>query len=117
MDTIAINGISCEANLGLLYAERSEQQALLIDVLLFLDLEAAGNQDELSLTVDYERVVRKVQEFVSDHEFKLLEAVAGRLCRLLLADEPVESVRVTVRRFPPGLREDIDHIAVDMSRG
>lgn len=116
MDTIALNGISCEANIGSTPKRRSQPQTLMIDVLVSLDLDAASNQDELELTVDYETLLRKVQKLISDHEFNLLEAVAGRLCRAILAMGPIDSVRVTVRKFPEELRDALDHVVVDMTR-
>jgi dihydroneopterin aldolase len=116
MDTIAINGISCEANIGVSEHERTEPQLLMIDVLLKLDLEAAANEDSISLTCDYDKIVARVRKLIADHEFKLLEAVAGHLCKALLTEKHVQGARVTVRKFPQNLSEDIDHIAVDMER-
>ncbi len=116
MDTIAINGITCDANIGISGQERSAVHTLMIDVLLKLDLEAAGNEDNLELTVDYTKVIQRVQKLVADHEFLLLEAVAGHLCKALLTGSRVQAVRVTVRKFPESLREIIDHVAVDMER-
>ena len=117
MDKIIINGIYCEACLGISDQERAKPQVLVIDATLAMDLEPAANTDDLTLTVDYEQLIRQIQKTVSDHQCCLVEAVAGHICKSILANNRILSVEVTVKKFPEALRDTIDHVAVKMARG
>ena len=116
MDKIHISGISCQAHVGVRPEERETAQEILVDLLLFLDLEAPAHTDEVEHTVDYEQIVENVQRTVREGRFRLLESLAGRLCSILLTDSQLESVQVTVRKFPESLREKVAYVAVEMRR-
>jgi dihydroneopterin aldolase len=116
MDKIALYGISCEANLGLKTKERKKPELLVLDVIVGLDLEAAANEDDLSLTINYEDLVTRVRKLVDDHEFNIVESVAGHLCKALLAATPIDTVEVIVRRFPDRLQDSVESVSVEMKR-
>ena len=117
MDQIRIREISGEARIGVTEEERREPQKILVDVVLFLDLEAAANTDDLTLTVDYSRVVQMVLEVMGARSYTLLEALTGRICECLLADGRVDSVRVEAHKYPQPLQSSAKAVAVRMRRG
>ncbi len=116
MDKILLSGISCTAYLGVLSGEKETAQEILIDLVLGLDLEAAAKADQVQLTVDYRQVVSRVQMTVEQSRFHLLEALASELCQTVLRDNKIESVRITVRKFPESLRDKLTDVAVEMTR-
>ena len=116
MDKILLSGISCTAHLGVLPGERETTQDILIDLVLWLDLEAAARTDQVQFTVDYRQVVSQVQMTVEQSRFHLLEALASELCQAVLRENSVESVRITVRKFPESLRDKLTDVAVEMTR-
>ena len=116
MDKISISGIVCQAHLGVTDREREIPQKVVVDIALFLDLEAAGHTDNLQLTVDYRQAVEQVQQTVEKSQFRLLEALAQKVCRALLEDGRVDSVQITARKFPKSLAGKITHVTVEMTR-
>lgn len=116
MDKIHINGISCQAHVGVPLQERENPQQIVVDLVLSLDLEAAVKSDDVESTVDYQEIVEKVEKAVAEKQFRLLEALAGYLCHTLLTDTRIKSVQVTLRKFPEVLREKVSYVEVEITR-
>lgn len=73
-----------------------------VDVAMELDVDEAAEHDDLSKTVDYERVYHDVQQIVTQNSFYLIERLALLIARIVLRNNPnVEHVEVTVRKSNP----------------
>ena len=83
-DRINLKGIECYAYHGVYEEERINGQNFFVDATLFLDTREAGRSDNLSLSVDYAALAVFIKEYVEEHEFKLLEALAEGLARAIL---------------------------------
>ena len=116
MDSLRLLEIECRARIGATREERAQAQAIRVDLKLTLDLEAAGNSDAINLTVDYAKVVDRVQAIAAEREYRLVEALARTLCRHLLQDYPMDRVQVTVRKQPEQLKGKLREVAVTMTR-
>ena len=98
-DRILLEGLHFFGYHGTLPAEHDLGQRFVVDVELRCDLQAAGEADDLSRTVDYSEVYRRAREIVEGPPVKLTETVAERIAAAVLADHPlVESVRVRVSK-------------------
>jgi 7,8-dihydroneopterin aldolase/epimerase/oxygenase len=65
-------------------------------------MAAAQRSDDLADTVDYGALAQTAADLVGQRSFRLLEALAGHLAdALLLADERLQAVEVTVRKLRP----------------
>lgn len=104
------------AHVGVSDQERDNAQEIVIDIIVFLDLEAAANTDDMQLTVDYQWVVDEVQKTVQQNRFQLLETLVCSVCRRILEHGRVASVQVTARKFPQVLRGRATHVEVEMKR-
>ncbi|HYE95723.1 MAG TPA: dihydroneopterin aldolase [Rubricoccaceae bacterium] len=81
-----------------------------VDVAMDLDVDEAAKTDDLSKTVDYERVYAFVKEVVLGHKFYLIERVAHDIAHAVLEDFPaVQRVEVTVRKPNPPVGGPCDH--------
>ncbi|HSR66332.1 MAG TPA: dihydroneopterin aldolase [Acidobacteriota bacterium] len=116
LDQIEIKGISCMARVGVPQEERSRPQKILLDVWLYLGLEAACNTDRLDLTVDYGQVAEEVRRRVEAGSFVLLERLADEACQAALSDPRVQGVKVRAKKFPQALSGQVDHVAVVLTR-
>ena len=73
-----------------------------VDVSIDLDFETAAREDDLSATVDYEKVYRLVREIVTRNRFYLIERLAYLIAHAVVEVYPaVEAVEVTVRKPNP----------------
>jgi dihydroneopterin aldolase len=99
-DRIELRGMRFEGRHGVLPEEAAEVQPFDVDVVLELDLAAAGGTDDLARTVDYGDVFRRVRALVEDGPHAaLIETLAERIAADLLTGHPaVETVTVRVRK-------------------
>lgn len=73
-----------------------------VDVAMELDFERAARTDDLSATVDYERIYHLVKGIVTHNRFYLIERLAYLIAREVADAYPdIWSVRVTVRKPNP----------------
>jgi dihydroneopterin aldolase len=97
-DKIILHNLVFWGHHGVHPAERELGQRFEVDVELGIDLSQAMVSDALPDTVDYRRLHAIVREEVEERGYQLLEALAGALVRRLLAELPVASVLVRIRK-------------------
>ena len=115
-DRIILHNMVFRGYHGVHPAERTLGQRFEIDVELGLDLSQAIVTDALHDTVDYSQVHASVREDVEDHQYQLIEALAGTLARRLIAEFPITSVLVRVRKPQVPLPGLLSFVAVEIQR-
>jgi 7,8-dihydroneopterin aldolase/epimerase/oxygenase len=96
-DQIKVDSITCFTKIGVADSERVIGQTLRFDLELFLDLQEAGESDELMHTVSYIELVKKVEGVCESDEFCLLEHLAQKICSSIFVEFAlVKSVGVRV---------------------
>lgn len=116
MGRIVIVGLRELGVHGVLPEEQSRPQPFEVDVELRVDLEAAGESDDLGDTVDYAAVAEAVGRVVKSERYQLLERLATRIAEVCRSDPRVTAVSVTVRKLQPPVRAMVDHVAVRIDR-
>lgn len=98
-DRIRLNEMVFYGYHGVQPEERALGQRFLVDVELQLPLREAGATDDLTRTVSYVEVYRRIEQIVTGPPRFLLEAVAERIAHCLLDDyAQVDQVVVRVRK-------------------
>ena len=115
MDRIFITALSADAIIGIYDWEREVKQRLEIDLEMWMDLRAAAQSDAIEDTLNYKSVAKRVLAFVEASRFRLVEALAGEIARIVLEEFKVERVRVTVHK-PGAIRHSRD-VGVMIERG
>lgn len=100
-DVILLQGIQVPAALGVTAAERRLRRPVLIDLEVESDLRRAGRNDRIGDTFHYRRIFELVEDVASNHEHKLVEALAERIARAVLGKFDAEAVTVSVRKPTP----------------
>ena len=117
-DRVLLEGMVFFGRHGVLAAERELGQRFVVDLELRLDLRRAGVSDDLTETVDYREVHRRVREIVEGEPFDLIEAVAERVAASALeSHHNIETVRVKIMK--PDVRLEgtlLDGSAVEILR-
>jgi 7,8-dihydroneopterin aldolase/epimerase/oxygenase len=116
LDLLQLRGLRASGICGALPEERQRAQPLEVDLDVSADLARATVSDELADTLDYGELAAGVERVVTTETFTLLERLAGRLCELLLSDERVHSVTVTVRKLRPPVPQQLDTAGVRLTR-
>jgi dihydroneopterin aldolase len=99
-DRIELRGMRFEGRHGVLPVEALESQPFEVDVVMELELVAAGRSDDLSRTVDYGDAFGRARAIVErGPHVALIETLAERIAADLLAAHPaVEAITVRVRK-------------------
>jgi len=117
MDSIIARGLSFQACHGVEPQEKVRAQTFIVDVEIFLDLQAAGCSDDLQLSVDYDRVYHVVRKIVEEKTYNLIEALAEDIAGQLLSTfPPVKAVEVTVYKPQAPVKGDFKYFAVKIKR-
>ncbi|MBV8742540.1 MAG: dihydroneopterin aldolase [Sinobacteraceae bacterium] len=106
-DTIFLRGLAIECIIGFIDWERRVKQTVVIDLELPVDCRNAALTDEVTDTLDYKRVAKRVIAFVEESQFKLVETLAQRLAVLLLSEFGVEWIRLSINK-PGAIRGSRD---------
>jgi dihydroneopterin aldolase len=97
-DTVSIRELRVSAVIGVHDWEREIEQTLVFAVDMAADVAKAAASDRISDALDYSAVAQTVTDVVTQGEFQLIETVAERVARQLLADYPLGWVRVEVAK-------------------
>jgi dihydroneopterin aldolase len=106
-DRIFLRGLTTECIIGFVDWERRAPQSVVIDLELPCDCARAARRDQVEDTVDYKSVAKRVLSFVQASQFHLVESLAQGLALVLLAEFPLEWVRVSVNK-PGAIRHSRD---------
>ena len=106
-DRIFLRGLSTECIIGFVDWERRVPQTVVIDLELPCDCERAARRDLVADTVDYKAVAKRVLAWVQASQFHLVESLAHGLALLLLAEFPLDWVRVSINK-PGAIRHSSD---------
>lgn len=84
MDKIKIKGLEVFANHGVYREEQVLGQKFVVSAELLLDTAKAGRSDNLEESVNYGEVCHFITNFMKEHTYQLIEAVAENLATELL---------------------------------
>jgi len=103
MDFIRINGLRVNTIIGCQPGERKRRQGIMLDVEIGADLSKAAVSDNLADTIDYAELEERIHTLAADSKFRMIEALAGAVGRLVLEYKPAEIVRIRIEK-PGGTR-------------
>ena len=106
-DRIFLHGLTTECIIGFVDWERRVKQTVVLDIELPVDCRRAAISDEVSDTLDYKRVAKRVLAFIEASEFKLVETLAHRVALLILEEFAVAWVRIALNK-PGAIRNSRD---------
>jgi len=116
MDRIFITALTAEAVIGIYDWERHVRQRLEIDLEMWRDLRAAGRSDAIEDTLNYKSIAKRVLAFVEASSYRLVEALAAEIARIVLDEFEVTRVKVTVHK-PGAIRHSRDvGVVIERSR-
>ena len=116
-DRIDIRGLRVPTRIGWTDEERAEPQIVSIDLSLQADLSKAGRSDDLVDTVDYDGLIREVDELVRSSSSRLLEHLGEEIATSISHFEFVRGVTVEIHKIElklPGI--DLGGVSVTVER-
>lgn len=115
-DRIVLQGVSAHGYHGVLASEKRDGQTFIVDVVMEVDLSAAGASDELADTVNYAEVAGDIVALIEGESLDLIEALASRIADRVLARPLVEAVEVTVHKPQAPVGHPFTDVQVKVTR-
>ena len=116
MDRIEIRGLRARGRHGVFEQEKRHGQTFVVDVTLERDLATPAGSDALGDTVDYGTLAQQISDAVTTTRFDLIEALAGHIADLALADPSVDAVEVRVAKPEAPISVELSEVAVVLRR-
>ena len=114
MDSIFLTELKVETTIGIWDWERKIKQTVVIDLEMGTDIRAAVESDRIEDTLNYKLVAKRVQQFVADSNFMLVEALAGKIAEIILNEFDVPWVKLKVSK--PGAIRGSRNVGVSIHR-
>ena len=115
MDKIFLDELKVDTIIGIWEWERRIRQTVVIDIEMSADIAKAAATDDVADTLNYKSVAKRVQTFVADSSFKLVETLAERIAAIIREEFAVAWVRVRVNK--PGAIRGSKAVGVMIERG
>ena len=106
-DTIFLQELKVETVIGIWDWERKIRQTVSIDLEMGADIRCTAKTDRIDDALNYKAVAKKVQQFVADSEFQLVETLAEKIAELVLQEFEVPWIQVRVSK-PGAIRDAKD---------
>jgi dihydroneopterin aldolase len=114
-DTIFLHDLRIETVVGIWDWERKIRQTVSIDLEMGGDIRRAAESDRIEATLNYKAVAKRVQQFVAESSFQLVETLAEKIASLVLDEFEVPWIRVRVSK--PGAIRGARDVGVSIRRG
>jgi len=115
MDIIFLRELKIEATIGIWEWERKIRQTVIVDLDMSADIRNAAKTDSVDDTLNYKLVSKRVQQFVADSSFQLVETLAERIAAIIRDEFGVAWVRVSVNK--PGAIRGARDVGILIERG
>lgn len=115
MDIIFINDFRLEILVGIYEWERRVPQTVQFDLEIGIPAKEGPRTDKIGETIDYSRVVARIEETLREHHFLLLERLSEHVAQLILTEFGAPWVKVSVNKIA-ALR-NVKRLGVTIERG
>ncbi|MCP4983228.1 MAG: dihydroneopterin aldolase [Gammaproteobacteria bacterium] len=115
MDIVFIHDLQIETVIGIYDWERKIKQTISLDIEMATDISKAAKSDDIEDALSYKAVAKRLIEFIEQSEFELVEALAERICAIVLDEFAVPWVKLTLHK--PGAVRGSKSVGVKIERG
>ena len=115
MDIVFIHDLQIETVIGIYEWERKIRQTISLDLEMATDIGKAAKSDNIDDALSYHTVAKRLIDFVEASEFELVEALAEKICSIILEEFEVPWVKLTLHK--PGAVRGSKSVGVIIERG
>ena len=108
-----LQGLECQASIGIYDSERASSQRITVDAELMLSSASEPLDDKVESTLNYDMIRKVILEIVSAKHYDLQETLARALFEALRSLNDVQSV--SVKTSKPDAYNDCKTIAYELS--
>ena len=115
MDKVFIEALEIDCVIGIYDWERSIRQPVQLDIEMDFDNRKPAASDDIADTLDYKAVSKRLQSFVGESSFGLVETLAERCAEIIMREFGVAWMRLKVAK--PGAVRGAKSVGVVIERG
>jgi len=115
MDIVFIRELQIETVIGIYDWERKIRQTISLDIEMAADIQQAAKSDNIDDTLSYKTVAKRLIEFVEQSEYELVEALAEKICSIIIEEFSVPWVKLSLSK--PGAVRGSKAVGVIIERG
>ena len=113
-DTIFLRALRIKTVVGIWDWERKIKQTVSIDLEMGTDIRRAAASDAIEDTLNYKQVSKRIQAFVEESSFQLVETMAENIATIILDEFDVPWTTVSVNK--PGAIRGARDVGVRIHR-
>ena len=98
MDIVYLRDLRIDTVIGIYGWERRTRQTIIFDLEMSADIAKAAASDDISDTLNYKSVAKRLIQYVGDSEFQLVETLAERCAEIIREEYGVRWVRLTLNK-------------------
>lgn len=115
MDTIFINDFRLKLLIGIYDWERKLPQTVQFDLEIGIPGSHAAHTDTIADTIDYAKVVARIEHSLNENHFFLLEKLAEHVAQLIRDEFKSPWVKVSIAKLAP--LKNVKRLGVTIERG
>lgn len=115
-DHLTLTGLRATGHHGVFDHERRDGQEFVVDLVVFADLSAAADSDDLDKTLHYGVLAEQVVAAIERDPVDLIETLAERIASIVLEYPAASSVTVTVHKPHAPITVPFGDVAVTITR-
>jgi len=113
-DHIFIRDLRIDTLIGFHKRERLVPQTISIDLEIGISNEAVFSSDRVADCIDYDRVASRIAELAGAQHYRLVETLADRIARVLLAEFGASRAKVSIAKL--GVLKNASRVGVTVER-
>jgi dihydroneopterin aldolase len=98
MDTVFLRDLKIDTVIGIYGWERRVRQTLIFDLEMSADVAKAAKTDKIEDALNYKSIAKRLQQYVGESEFELIETLAEECARIIREEFDVAWVKLTLNK-------------------
>ena len=98
MDKIFLSSLAVECIVGIWDWERRVKQTVVVDIEMAADIRKAAATDHIDSTIDYKKVSKRLQQFIGDSQYQLVETLTEKIAEIIVTEFGVTWVKVRLNK-------------------
>ncbi|MCF6252196.1 MAG: dihydroneopterin aldolase [Methylococcaceae bacterium] len=115
MVIVFLRGLRVDTVIGIYDWERRIKQTVVLDLEMATDVHRAAATDDIQDALDYKSVAKRVEHFIAESEFQLVETLAERCAQIIRDEFGVPWLRLTLNKI--GAVRSAEDVGVIIERG
>lgn len=115
MDIIFLSEFRAETIIGIYPWEREIPQTIQLDLEIGLPHSKAGISDDVADTIDYGKVVERIQQTLVEKHFSLVEALAEYLAKLVMEEFGSPWIKISITKL--NMVRGVKRLGITIERG